>query len=155
MPIAQSGARGMTNGSPASSLFLLSQPGAKVISLGPTSVNGLTCNGYSVTPSRADMLAAARQEYAKLGLPAAETNAAMLLIQTMKPPTITAWFDPSRQLACRVSVNVQIGAPSSPSSAVATQMVVNFTHYGTPVKITAPVPSDTISLQQLLKLAHP
>jgi hypothetical protein len=155
VPIAQSGARTLATNSPVSSLFLLSQSrtGAKVTSLGPSSIGGQTCNEYAVTPSRQGMLAAARQEYAKLGLSIADTEAALQILQAEQPPTITAWFDLSRELACQVSVDMQFGSPTSASSNAA-RMVMSFTHYGEPVKITAPAPSDTISLQDLLKAAR-
>ena len=153
IPIAQSGAQGLMNGSPASSLALLSQKGAKVTSLGTSSIGSQTCSGYAVTPSRQAMIAAARQESAKLGLPTSVTSVALQMVQAMAPPTISVWFDPSRQLACKVSVYMHFGTSASASSSGA-QMAMTFAHYGAPVKITAPAASDTISVQQLLKAGH-
>jgi hypothetical protein len=152
VPFVQSGSRTLSTGSPAVSLSLLSQEGARVTPLGPSSIGGRTCNGYSVTPSKQAMLAGAQEEYAKLGLSQAETNAALQALQAATPPTITAWFD-SQQLACQVDVYLQIGTPTTSSGSAGVQMAMTFTHYGAPVKVTVPAPSDTISLQQLLKAA--
>jgi hypothetical protein len=151
VPLGQSGATG--NDSLAASLSLLSQSGAKVTSLGSSSIGGRTCSGYAVTPSRHAMLAAAQQEYAKLGLPAADINSVLQVLQAMQPPTITVWFDPSRQVACQESVYMPFGAPTAASSA-SVRVNATFTHYGVPVKITAPAASDTITLKQLLKIAN-
>jgi hypothetical protein len=149
VPFAQTASRTVTTGSPGSSLSVLSEEGASVTPLGPRSINGETCNGYIVTPSRQAMLAGAEQEWARMGLSDAQTTAARQALQGMTPPTITAWFDATRQLACQLTIETQVGAPTLAGSGSA-QMVLTFTHYGVPVKVTAPAPSDTISLQQLL-----
>jgi len=153
VPFVQSGSRTLTTGSPATSLSLLSHQGGRVTALGPRSIGGRTCNGYIVTPSRAAMLAGAKAEYAKLGLSHAETNAAVQALQSATPPTIAVWFDSQHQLACQEDIYLQVGAPATASGSVGVQMVMTFTHYGAATKITAPAPSDTISLQQLLKAA--
>jgi hypothetical protein len=95
------------------------------------------------------MLAEARQALARLGLPPDQMSAALQLAQSMQPPTMTVWFD-SRQLMRQMIVTLQFGGVAG-SGSVGGQMVVNFTRYGVPVHITAPAPSDTISLQQFMK----
>lgn len=153
VPIPQSGSSNLTNGSPASELLLLSRAGAKVTSLGSLSIGGRSCNGYAATPTRQAMIAAATKEFKLLGLSAADTDAALQVLQAVRPPTIRIWFDPSRQLACQMIVNQRFGSPTSSSSTVG-QTVETFTQYGVSVHITAPAASDTVSLQQLLKLVH-
>jgi hypothetical protein len=149
---APNGGRSFGTTSPASSLALLSQQGAKVTTLGSASIGGQTCNGYTATPTREAMLAAARQEYARLGLSSAETNTALQILQNVQPPTITAWFNPQSDLACRMEVDMQFGTPTSSSSGDV-QAELTFTHYGGPVKITAPPQSDTVSIAQYLHSA--
>jgi hypothetical protein len=153
IPLPQSGSKTVTNGSPASSLAVLSQQGARVTPLGQQSIGGQTCSGYIVTPSRQAMLAGAREELAREGMSQAQTNAALQGLQGVTPPTITVYFDTQRQLACQVSVYMQVGTPTSDGSGDV-QVVMTFTHYGVPVKITPPAAADTFTLQQLLTGSH-
>jgi hypothetical protein len=156
IPIAQSASQTVTDGSPASAMSLLSQQGASVTALAPRNINGQTCDGYTVTPSKAAMLASAQAEYARMGLSQAETSAAMQALQDMTPPTITAWFDSERQLACRMTIDMQIGTPTSAgANTEQAQMVMTFLQYGVPVQVTAPAAADTISIAQLGKLGSP
>ena len=152
IPFAQSGSQTATNGSPASALSLLSQEGDRVTPLGPRNINGQTCNGYIVTPSRQAMLAGAKAELTKMGFTPAQASAALQAVQGMTPPTITAWFDSQRQLACQVTVDMQLGSATS-ARTDSMEMVMTFTHYGVPVRVTAPAAGDTVSLQQLLQAA--
>lgn len=153
IPFADSGGRNLTTGSPAASLALLAQSGARVTSLGSRNMGGRTCNGYVVTPSEQAMVAGAKQALLKLGFSAAEADAAVQVVRSSAPPTITAWFDASTQLACQISVNMDVGGQSSVSETV--QMVMTFTHYGTAVNVTAPAASDTAMLSQLLHASQP
>jgi hypothetical protein len=154
IPYVQSGSQAVTNGSPAWSLSLLKQKGARVTSLGTTSIDGRTCSGYAVTPARQAVLAGARAEWARLGLSQAQTSAELQTLQRAAPPTVTVWFDSQRKLACQMNVGMQVGDPTSSGSG-SVQMVMDFTHYGVPVNVTQPAPSDTVSLQQLVQgLGH-
>jgi hypothetical protein len=153
IPFAQLGTRSQTTGSPASSLAALSHAGARVTALQPRDIGGQTCDGYMVTPSKQAMLTGAKQEYLKLGLSDAQATAALQVLQNAAPPTITVWFGDHSQLACQMSVSMPMGPPSSAGSNEA-QVVMSFTHYGVPVKVTAPAAADTVTLQQLLKRTH-
>jgi hypothetical protein len=134
--------------SPAWSLQLLEQQGARVTPIGSRSVGGLTCNGYAVTPSQQALLAEAQQEWAEMGLSSSEKAAALQTLESSSPPSILIWLDPTRDLACELDVATQMGAGSgSALSTESTQLVLTFTHYGVPVDITAPPASDTFSLQ--------
>jgi hypothetical protein len=127
-----------------------------VTALAPRHINGQTCDGYAVTPSKPAMLAAAQAEYATIGLSQAETSAAMQVLQDTSPPTITAWFDSERQLACQMTIDMQIGTSTSAAANTAQeQVVMTFTHYGVPVQVAAPAAADTISIAQLGKLSSP
>ncbi len=149
VPFAHAGAETITKGSPGWSLSFLKQKSASVVSLGTRSINGQTCSGYAVTPTRQAMVTAAEAEGPKIGLSQAETGAAVQALQHASPPRITVWFDSRRQLACQLTVDTQVGVPTLAGSGGA-QMIMTFTHYAVPVKITAPAPSDTVSLEQLL-----
>jgi hypothetical protein len=154
MPFSATTPQSFATASPASSLALLTLHGAHVTSLGSRSIGGQTCNGYSVTPSSQAMLTVARQEYAKIGLPAAETTTALQALQNMQPPTITAWFGSTSNLACEVTFDMRFVTPTSSGSGDV-QAELRFTHYGAPITITAPPASDTVSLQQFFQgIAH-
>jgi hypothetical protein len=153
IPFAQAQAQVMTKGSPGWSLSFLKQKSGSVVSLGPRSINGQTCNGYAVTPTKQAMVAAAEAEGPKMGLSQAETSAAVQALQDAPPPTIRVWFDSERQLACQLTIDTQVGVPTLAGSGSA-QMIMTFTHYGVPVKVTAPAPSDTVPLKQLLQGTH-
>jgi hypothetical protein len=154
IPYAQSGSRAVTNGSPTWSLSLLKQKVARATSLGTRSIDGRTCSGYAVTPTRQAVLAGARAEWARFGLSQDQASAELKTLQRAAPPTVTVWFDSQRQLACQMNIDMQIGNPTSSGSS-SVQMVMDFTHYGVPVNVTPPAPSDTVSLQQLVqRLGH-
>jgi hypothetical protein len=87
-----------------------------------------------------------------MGFTPAQASAALQAVQGMTPPTITAWFDSQRQLACQVTVDMQLGSATS-ARTDSMEMVMTFTHYGVPVRVTAPAAGDTVSLQQLLQAA--
>ena len=152
IPFAQLGSQTVTNGSPGTSLSLLRQNGASVTPLGTRNIDGQTCSGYAVTPSKQGMLAGAQAEWAQMGLSEAQTSAARQALQSAPLPKITAWFDAQRKLACQVTINLQIGDPTAAGAADA-QMVMAFTHYGVPVTVSAPAASDTVSIQQLVTAA--
>jgi hypothetical protein len=150
VPYAQAGSPAVTNGSPAWSLSLLKQKGARVTSLGTRSIDGRTCSGYAVTPTRQTVLAGAQAEWTRLGLSHAQTSTALQTLQRAAPPTVTVWFDSQRKLACQMNIDMQVGNPTSSGSG-SVQMVMDFTHYGVPVNVTPPAPSDTVSLRQLVQ----
>jgi hypothetical protein len=154
MPYTVTAPRSFATASPDSLLRLLSQQGAHVTTLGSRSMGGRSCNGYSVTPSSQAILTAARQQFARVGMPSAQTSTALQALQKVQPPTFTAWFGSGTNLACEVTFDVQFGTPGSSGSG-SVQAQLTFTHYGAPVDIAAPPASDTVSLHQFLqRTAH-
>ena len=151
IPVAASGIPNADpQASPAWSLRLLEQQGARVVSTGSRSVGGLSCGGFAVTPSRQALLAAAQQEWAELGLPSSERAMARLMLTESAPPTISVWLDPTRQLVCELDIATQVWAGTSVGSRTTLkianlQMVLTFTHYGVPVDTRPPAASDTFS----------
>jgi hypothetical protein len=134
-------------------LQMLAQQGGRVVRGGTRDIGGLTCDEYVVTPTKQAMIAAARQEWARLGLPSSETAAALQALESLSPPSVMIWLDRSRHLTCQVAASVHVDMGSGAASVggaptVSAQMLLTFTHYGVPVHITAPPPSDTVSFQQ-------
>lgn len=150
IPMAASATQNTAQDAPDWSLQLLEQQGARVTAMGTQNIGGLNCNEYVVTPTRQAVIAAARQEWARLGLSSSETAAAQQVLANSAPPTVTVWLDPGRQLACQVDVYLQLslgngaGSGSAPATET-TQLLMTFSHYGVPVTITPPAKSDTIS----------
>ena len=143
LPLVQSDPATLTSGDPLAALSVLEAQGDSLTSLGTENIDGERCTGYAVTPSKQAMIAAARQEFAKLGLSPAQVSAEVQIVQRTPPVTVTVWFD-SHQLTRQMSVAMQLSGVVG-SGSVSAQMVVNFTHYGVPVHINAPAPSDTLS----------
>jgi len=112
-------------------------------------IDGVSCTGYAVTLSRQSMIEAARTESARLGYSSAMTAQELSLVQHMSPPTVTVWLD-AQGLVREMSLNLGVQANGLGSSAAA-GLVIDYTHFGAPVQITAPPPSDTVSYQSFLK----
>jgi hypothetical protein len=131
------------------SLQLLAQQPDNVVSLGTKSIGGMQCDGYRVVPSTQALVTVVQQEWVHLGLPAKDRGAAMQALQKEVAAPITAWFDPHRQLACEMTVDMQLTNAATPAwskqpTAAIVQMTADFTHYGVPVRITAPAGSDSV-----------
>jgi shikimate kinase len=101
------------------------------------------------------MVASVKADIAKLGMNSAMANAELSMAEAMSPPTITVWID-AQEVIHEMSVSLGMdlspqGQGDSSSSALNASVVVAMSHYGTPVHITAPPPSETISYQQFLR----
>jgi hypothetical protein len=151
MPFQQSASANLAGSDPVASLSVLEQEGSTVQPLGTRTIGGVTCTGYAVTPSKQSMIASARAEQSSLGISPSASSQELQMIQGMTPPTITIWID-AQNLVREMSMNLQIGGVGTATSA---DMVMDFSHYGTPVTITAPAPSDTISWSTFLQKLAP
>jgi hypothetical protein len=150
VPLAVSSSQKSAQDSLDWSLQLVEQQGARVVAMGTQDVGGLNCSEYVVTPTVQAVVAAAQQEWTRLGLSASETAAARQYLENSTPPTLTIWFDQQRQLACQVDVYMQLstgdsGAAGSGPSTDTAEVLMTFTHYGVPVTITLPAQSDTVT----------
>jgi hypothetical protein len=134
---------------PLSSLSLLEQPGIYVRTLGTKVVEGVSCTGYAVLPTERALLAAVRTEFAKLGLSQAAIDQQVSLARGMLPPTVTVWLD-AQGIVREMTVNLSVQVSGSGQPAYGS-IVLDFTNYGSPVRITAPPPSDTISYPAFLQ----
>lgn len=149
MPMVSGNGAGLSGGNPMQALATLAQKGATVTSLGPSDIDGLTVNGYSVTPDRAAMLASAEKALATAELPAAMRSAALQTLQASPTPTFKVWIDPAHNLLRRMTTSLGLNLPTGNSSTGS--FVMDFTHYGVPVNITAPPANDVTSYQQFLQ----
>jgi hypothetical protein len=105
----------------SSALSALEQPGASVAALGTRTIGGRNCYGYAVSSAG----------------------------QAGDPQLATMVWAGSDQLLCQLSIVVQQSSPAG-SLAAGGQLVIDFTHCGAPVRITAPAQSDTESGPQWL-----
>jgi hypothetical protein len=147
MPVAQAASANLTGSDPLASLTTLEQQGYAVQALGTKLVGDVNCTGFAVTPSTEAMIASARKEAAAAGLSPAMTSLELILARSMRP-TITIWVDPG-QLVREMSLSMQLPSFNGvPSSAA---MVMDFSHFGVPVQISAPPAADTVSYAAYLK----
>jgi hypothetical protein len=144
IPVASSSSANLTSNDPLSSLLLLEQRGDAIRVVGTKIISGIACTGYSVRFGRQAMVAAARQEAATLGIRPLTGD----LVRAMPATTITIWLD-AKGLVRQANTTMQINGPGGAS--ISGLVVETFSHYGTPVQITTPAPSDTISLKALLQ----
>jgi len=143
MPTAQSVSTSLVGSDPLSSLSLLEQQGTDVRQIGTKIIEGQSCTGYAVIPSRAALLAAMRSEFTKLGYSPALIAQEMALAQDMLPPTVTIWLD-AQGLMREMNLNLALQTGGS-GGTVTGSMVMYVSYYGSPVQVTAPSASDVIS----------
>lgn len=134
---------------PLAQLQLLEQQGSTVTPIGTKTIDGHTATGYTIVPSREAMAKGAQKIVSQMGLDPSEASQIQSRIDQMQPPTLTAWFDSSHLLR-EISVDLNMGGGLGLSGSV----VMDFTHYGVPVNVTAPPPSDVTSFRQFLQDAH-
>jgi hypothetical protein len=137
VPVQQSGATYVGGSDPLVSLTVLEQHGTTVQALGTKTVAGQSCSGYAVTPSKQAMAAAAAQEDAQLGISPAPAGLA--------PAAIGVWFN-AQHLLCQLTAS-----DTASGASVSDTMVLSFSDWGSPVHITAPAASDTISYQDFMR----
>jgi hypothetical protein len=129
---------------PAVMLQLLAQQGNTVVALGPSTVDGVPVNGYSVTvkPSRAE------QNLKKAHLPTWMQQAvAGLKVQNVN---IKVFVDKAGLLR---SFEMHLTESSGSSGPVSYDETLGLSDYGTPVTVTAPPADQVESFQQFLQAA--
>ena len=147
VPLPSSSSANLSGSDSRSVLILLEQSGDTVRALGAESIGGITCTGYSVTPTQQAMTAAARQEISALKLSPDVASAIRSVLSRISPPTLTVWVD-SQGLLRQLSARVQIG---SLAGAVTSEVVENFSNFGAPVHIAAPPTRDVVSYRAFLR----
>ena len=148
MPVQQATSANLTGSDPLASLTTLEQQGYTVQALGTKLIDNVTCTGFAVTPSRQAMISAAQKEASELGLSPALTTFEVGMARIMQPATITVWIDPHQLVR---EMGVSIPSLEFNGSAVSGSIIMDFSHFGVPVRITAPPSADTVSLSSYLK----
>ena len=149
LPVPTS-AQSLYGSDPFAQLKVLEQQGAAVTPLGQKTLDGRTVTGYSIVPTKASMIKAAEEELPQLGLDQSQTSQIQSAIQQTQPPTFTIWVDSSHLLR-QMSMALDTGGAMS---GVTADIEMTVTHYGVPVNVTAPSPSDVVSFQQFMQDAQ-
>jgi hypothetical protein len=147
VPISTSSAANLSGSDGRSALEMLGQNGATVRPLGTAVIGGATCTGYSVTPSRRAMTAAAQQEISALKVSPAIANAIRDIVLRTSPPTLTIWVD-SRGLLRQLRTRIQFGIFGG---AAASEVVETFSNYGAAVSFAPPPARHVITEQAFLR----
>jgi len=127
---------------PAVMLHMLAQQGNKVVPLGPSTVDGVAVNGYSVTVNPATIA----QQLKKANLPSWIEKAAVgLKVQNY---SVKVFVDSSDTLR---SLEVQTTATKAQTGPVSVDETLGFSDYGTPVTVTTPPADQVESFQQFLQ----
>jgi hypothetical protein len=125
-------------------LKMLAQQGNTVVPLGPSTVDGVAVNGYSVTVNTASVA----QQLKKANLPAwMQESVAGLKVHDL---SLKVFIDNSGLLR---SFETQITESTTTAGSVTVDETLGFSDYGTPVSVTAPPASEVESFQQLLQSA--
>jgi hypothetical protein len=85
------------------------------------------------------------------GVSSSEKAAILQVLQDSPPPTVKVWFD-AAQLLRRMSAELTLNGMGGSAGPVRGTMTMDFSHYGAPVSITAPAPSDVMSYTQFQHL---
>jgi hypothetical protein len=128
---------------PLAALSELGQQGATVVDLGPSTVDGQSVEGYSVTFSPATI----QSEIQKAKLPSWMRTAMSTIAVNSTSEKVFINGDSLVQISIATSVN------SSTAGTVTESESLDFSDYGTPVTITAPAANQVIPFSQFLKLA--
>jgi len=131
-----------TGDNPAATLRLLTQQGNTVVGLGPSTVDGVGVQGYSVALSaatiKAQLASANVPSWLKSALSGVDINGI----------TDKVYVDSSGLLR-RYSMDLTETVPSK--GTVTVHETLDFSDYGTPVSITPPPPDQVLSLDQFLQ----
>jgi hypothetical protein len=131
-------------GNPDVMLKMLAQQGNTVVPLGPSTVQGVAVNGYSVTVNSASVA----QQLKKANLPAwMQESVAGLKVHDL---TLKVFIDNSGLLR---SFETQITESTTAAGSITFNEALGFSDYGTPVTVTAPPTNQVESFQQLLQSA--
>jgi hypothetical protein len=125
-------------------LKMLAQQGNTVVALGPSTVDGVAVNGYSVTINPASVA----QQLKKDNLPAwMQESVSGLKVHDV---SLKVFIDNSGLLR---SMETQLSESTTAAGSVGFDETVGFSDYGTPVSVTAPPPNEVESFQQFLQSA--
>jgi len=139
---AQSPSTAGLGNNPDVMLKMLAQQGNTVVPLGPSTVDGVAVNGYSVTVNPTSVA----QQLKKANLPAwMQKSVAGLKVHDL---TLKVFIDNSGLLR---SFETQITESTTAAGSVTFDESLGFSDYGRPVTVTAPPTGEVESFQQLLQ----
>jgi hypothetical protein len=134
---------GTIGNNPSVMLQMLAQQGNTVVALGPSTIDGVAVNGYSVTVNPA----AAAEQLKKTALPAWMQQAVAGL--SVHDITLKVYIDNAGLLR---SFQEALTESTTASGPVTVDETLTFSDYGTPVVVSAPPASQVETYQQLLQL---
>jgi hypothetical protein len=133
-PAAQGSGTDLTNGDPTAALASLENQGITVRALGPKDIGGISCTGYSVTEPGTQNV-------------------------------VTVWIN-QQHLVAEFSLNATIGfsvggasasgasasaAPTGASTALSTDITMDFAYSTAPLQVSAPPAASTMSMDAFLQ----
>jgi hypothetical protein len=128
---------------PVAALSALAQQGNTVVDLGPSTINGQSVEGYSVTFNPATI----QSEIKKTKLPSWMQSAVSSFAINSTSEKVFISGDSLVQVSIATSVD------SATAGTVTLNESMDLSDYGTPVTITAPAAGQVIPFTQFLKLA--
>jgi hypothetical protein len=134
---------GTIGNNPSVMLQMLAQQGNTVVALGPTTIDGVAVNGYSVTVNPS----AVAEQLKKSALPLWMQQAVAGL--SVHDITLKVYIDNAGLLR---SFQEALTESTTASGPVTVNETLSFSDYGTPVVVTAPPASQVETFQQLLQL---
>lgn len=151
MPLPEAGqaSSGISFANPTAMLHTLAARGGTVAPLGPRSVRGRAATGYAVTLDKAAAVKLIRSSH----LPAAEQRIATAGLDRTRRMVIDVWVSDGEVVRMSVTVSLSDRSGRSGRSGETVAVVADYSHFGTPVSITAPPAGQVVSFQRFLAAA--
>jgi hypothetical protein len=130
-------------------LQVLTQEGNTVVSLGDSTINGESVDGYQVTITQKAMSAAIKRAEAQGGATAQALKASLKVV-SLNPPVVKLWLG-SDHLLVREEALISVSSGGATASG---DMFINFSDYGGSSSISAPVASTVASFKEFLTAAQ-
>jgi hypothetical protein len=135
VPLGAASTAGLSAGTPnvLGQLQILSAQGNTVVPLGASTINGTSVTGYQVTITQKALTAAYKRAEAQGGAQAQAVKS-FLKSASINAPVIKVWLGADHLMA-REEVVLSISTNSVSESG---DIVLDFSHYGSPVSVTIP-----------------
>ena len=130
-------------------LQVLTQEGNTVVSLGDSTINGETVDGYQVTITQKAMTAAIKRVEAQGGATAQALEASLKVI-SLNPPVVKLWLS-SDHLLVREEALISVSSGGATASG---DIFINFSNYGGSSTISAPATGTVASFKEFLTAAQ-
>jgi hypothetical protein len=127
---------------PLTQLHVLAKKGATVVPIGTSVIDGDTVSGYSVTPSRSQVLQALGQEFASGQFSPVLEQQILNAPKALGSFTSDVWFDASGILRRQV---MTLGGGMTGATG---RVDMTYQYHGAPVSIKSPAPDNVISYSQ-------